>query len=274
DKQWQERFNAFKKEFGKLDHPDFHVYIDTELAGPTSPKSVEDLRLMEIENLVSFLKTWQPPEDPLSESPEALGLALSAPVVSEPERFAAEATRFKDVDPTYVRALLSGLNDAIKQGKVFPWSPVLDLCRWIIEQPREIPGRKGRYADLDPGWVWTRKTIAALLDDGFESETSQIPFALRSAAWDVLSPLTKDPDPTPEREERHGMDPATLAINTVRGEAMHAVLRYALWVRGHTKKSRNGKEPVTPGFDEMSEVREVLNHHLDPNNDSSLAIRA
>jgi hypothetical protein len=93
----------------------------------------------------------------------------------------------------------------------------------------------------------------------------------------VLRSITDDPEPTPEYEARYGgsnTDPATLSINTTRGEAMHAVVRYALWVRRHIEKAPDGKERVARGFDEMPEVGEVLDVHLDPKRDSALAIRA
>jgi hypothetical protein len=70
------------------------------------------------------------------------------------------------------------------------------------------------------------------------------------------------------------MDPATLSINTTRGEAIHAVIRYALWVRRHLEKLPDGKDRLARGFDEMPEVREVLDAHLDVSKDPSLAIRA
>lgn len=70
------------------------------------------------------------------------------------------------------------------------------------------------------------------------------------------------------------MDPATYSINTIRGEAMHALIRYALWVRRHLEKEPNGEDRIARGFDEMPEVRSVLEKHLDPNQEPSVAIRA
>lgn len=277
DQEWRQRFDVLKQEIGEPDHPDFHFYMSPVWTGPSSPRTVEDLRSMSIEELISFLKTWQPSGDPMSPSPEGLGRELTALVTPEPKRFATEAGQFQGLDPTYVRALISGLREAAKQKNTFPWPPVLDLFRWVIDQPREIPGRRGEYGDLDPHWGWTRQAIADLLSAGFESSVSEIPFDLCDTSWKVLRRLTGDPNPTPEYEARYGgsnMDPATLSINTTRGEAMHAVVRYALWVRRHIEEATNGKDRIARGFDEMPEVREILDHHLDPGHDPALAIRA
>ena len=274
---WKMRYEALIKECGEPEHPEFAVYRGGTWVGPTSLKSAEELRSMSLEVLVEFLKSWKPAGDEMAPTSEGLGRELSGVIAQDPNRFAAGSVKFKELDPTYVQSLFSGLRDAAKQKKAFPWAPVLELCLWVVNQPREIPGRKGEYADLDPGWVWTRKAIAELLSSGFESYDVTIPFDLRSLAWRILRPLTEDPDPTPEHEAEYGgsnMDPVTLSINTTRGEAMHSVIHYALWVRRHIEKEPDGKDRIGRGFKEMSEVKDVLHYHLDPNHDPSLAIRA
>ncbi|MDI6869714.1 MAG: hypothetical protein QMD88_09135 [Coprothermobacterota bacterium] len=233
---------------------------------------------MPISEIVEFLKTWKPPENVfLGRSPEGQGRELSSVVERNPGRFALEAKRFQGVDPTYVRAVLNGLRAALNQGRVFDWEPVLDLCGWVLSRPREIPGRRVERMDADPDWGWTRKAIAELLSAGFGDGPGSIPNCLREKVWRILKPLTEDPDPTPEHEERYGgsnMDPATLSINTTRGEAMHVVVRYALWVRRHIESQSDVEVRAVRGFDKMPEVREVLDYHLDVAQEPSLAIRA
>ncbi len=65
------------------------------------------------------------------------------------------------------------------------------------------------------------------------------------------------------------MDPLTLSINTTRGEALHAVVRYTFW-RERKLRVRGEFE----GFASLPEVAELLERHLDPAIDPSLAIRA
>jgi hypothetical protein len=68
------------------------------------------------------------------------------------------------------------------------------------------------------------------------------------------------------------MDPTTLSINTTRGEAMPAVVRYGLWVHRHL--SSEAGDEHGPGFDAIPEMREVLEKHLDPKTDPSQAVRS
>jgi len=276
--EWRERYSDLVRRYGKSEHPESPGYMGGVIVGPMSSKTADELKSMSVVEIVEFLKTWEPPENMFLEpSPEGLGRVLSSIVAEEPERFATEALEFQYLDPTYVRAVISGLGDALKQDKAFNWEPVLDLCDWVLSQPQEIPDRQVQELGADPDWGWTRKAIADLLPLGFEDRPGVILIQLRENVWNILQPLTDDPNPTPDYERRYGgsnMSPATLSVNTTRGEAIHAVIRYALWLRRHLEKESDAEERFTKGFSEMPEVREVLNAHLDPEREPSLAVRA
>lgn len=276
--KWRKQYRELCGKYGEPEHPEFPVYSGVGWVGPTSPKTDEEFKAMSVTEIVEFLRTWKPPESVfIQPSPEGLGLVLSSVVAEDPQRFADAAMQFSGLDPTYVRAVVSGLRDALQQGKTFNWGPVLDLCEWVLSQPREIPNRRVRTMEADPDWGWTRKAIADLLSVGFENRPGSIPIQLREKVWNILKPLTDDPDPTPEDEQRNvgsNMDPATFSINTTRGIAIHAVIRYALWVRRHLEQEPDGKDKLQRGLEEMPEVHEVLEAHLDPAREPSLAIRA
>jgi len=277
-KDWHERYRTLVEHYGEPEHPEFLIYREDGWIEPMSPKSADELKGMSFAEIVGFLKTWRPPDNVFREpSPEGLGRVLSSVVAQDPGPFAAEAKRFQDLDPTYVRAVLSGFRDSLRQARAFDWEPVLDLCQWALAQPREIEGRRVEPMEADSDWGWTRKEVADLLSDGFDDAAGSIPIPLREKVWHILKLLTEDPDPTPEHEARYGgsnMDPATLSINTTRGEAMHAVVSYALWVRRHIDSQADAEDQPRRGFDEMPEVREVLDAHLDVAQEPSPAIRA
>jgi len=78
--------------------------------------------------------------------------------------------------------------------------------------------------------------------------------------------LARDPEPTLKHEEEFGgdnMEPSTLSVNTVRGEAMHALARLILW------SARN-----KPKEDILGKIYQELDWHLNADNDPSLAIRS
>jgi hypothetical protein len=279
--EWKERYAEWEAEVGPPEHPDYVSPPPTMKWGLESPKSDEDLSSMSFEELINFLKEWQPSsENPLGPTYEGLGQKITSLVKINPEGFANGAERFEGLEPTYVRALVSGLREAVSEKKVIEWSPVINLCAWVVNKPYEEQETEGSFRERDPDWRWTRGAIAHLFSDALKRETSeaQIPFELRSSVWRVIERLTEDPNPTLEHEARYGganMDPMTLSLNTNRGEAMHCVVHYALWCRQHLGAAQhNGAGTEAPGFTEMPEVRGVLEKHLDPGYDPSLAIRA
>jgi hypothetical protein len=276
--EWKQQYETLVAELGPPDDI-------TEARGVTGsgfaqigPKKVADLQGMGIEEIVDYLKSWQPKPspDPFGEKIADLAANLGAAVATDPGRFGAAAQQFKDIDPTYVREFLQALREPANRNEVFDWKEVLALCEWAVRQPRIIPGRAGGLFDRDPGWAWTRAAIIRLLAAGFESDS--LSSQLRRKAWALLQELTEDPDPTPEDEVRAlgqpNSDPHTLSINTIRGDAMHAVVQYALWVRRTFEKAPNREALAGGGFDEMPEVRQVLERHLDPTIDRSLTTRS
>lgn len=157
----------------------------------------------------------------------------------------------------------------------FSWAPVLDLCVWAVEHHPAAPIPR-HETENDLTEQWTRIEIARLLNVGFENEENPIPVSLRNQVWAVLEPLTFDPDPTPEQEAQYrgsNMDSPTLAINTTRGEAMHAVVRYALWVYRTTATNADDTSPP-PVRQLPQEVRDVLDVHLDITCDPSAAVHS
>ena len=121
----------------------------------------------------------------------------------------------------------------------------------------------------------TRGQAASLIREGVADRDNRIPFELRHAVWSVLETLTRDPSPTPADEATaagySSMDPYTLSINMNRSKAMHAVMAYALWCR---RELDVRDIDTSSGFELIPEVRTVLEGHLDPDREPSLAVRA
>ena len=144
------------QEFGTPEPPDVISPQGTFLTGPKSPKSAEELTAMPDDDLIRFLKEWKPTGHVMADSPEGLGRMLQSAASRDPKRFVTVATRFQDLSPTYVRSAIQGFHEAVRQGRPFPWEPVLNLCAWALQQPyitrrstgrirlRKIPAGAGR----------------------------------------------------------------------------------------------------------------------------------
>ena len=236
-----------------------------------SPVTQETLAQWTIGELVAYLQNWE--SSVWEESPYGLARAVSDTVAVSPQRFAESATAFKGLDATYVHAVISGLREALKDKQVFDWEPVLELCEWVVAQPYEIPGRdpKGLDWHKDPHWGWSFGAVADLLRLGLAIDEGTILFVFRARVWKMIAVLAEDSELTPEHEAKYHTSPADGSINTTRGVAMHAVIEYALWVRRNLEKE---PESVWRGFEQVPEVRTVLERHLDPSHDPAFAVRA
>jgi hypothetical protein len=269
---WRKLYDELINELGEPHHAEFEVFHDEPQWGPTSPKSEEELSVLSTDSIIEFLESWQPQKGWTDPSPEGLAREFQAVVKRKPNDLSAAAPSFEKLDPTYVRALISGLSDAVKENKQITWKPVLDLCRWVLGQQIEIPGRTKadrRFDEGDPDWSWTRKSIAHLLRDGCAQSTVQIPIGSRTLVWELISTLTNDLDPSVDYENRAGsMRPITLSINTTRGEAMHAVMAYASWV------NRNLPQEAQKSFTAMPEVASLLEKRLLLEIEPTLTIRS
>jgi hypothetical protein len=273
---WKTRYEQLVGKEGQPDDLTQGRQVTGGAFAPGSPKKSEDLSKMALAEIINYLRTWQPSGEFMGDTIACLARELGTAVAANPEPFAAKAREFCVLDPTYVRELFQVLAERAKQKISFDWKEVLGLARWVAEQRRENPGRKGGLTDRDPDWGWTRSAIARLLNSGFDSDG--IPFALRVDVWQVIERLARDTDPTPADEAHYlsgeSADPASLSINTTRGEVISDVVRYALWVRSKIESGDNAQERLKRGLDEMPEVRQVLADHLDPKVDPSLAIRS
>ncbi len=264
-----DEYRELTAEFGQPDHPSFLSYHDS-WSGPTSPFSLHDLQAMGPSGVADALGQWRATGDPDAPTPEGLGRILADAVSNDAPGYATHAESFAGLDATYVRAVLNGLTDALKERIAFPWDNVLSLSEWVVAQPRSSTDTTNDWGQ-DPHWGWARRQVADLLSHGFDAGAASLPSATRPRVWSILEELIEDPDPLPDREERIGdgdLDALTRSINTTRGEAMHALVRYVLWVERQQEDGRLN------GLASVPEAMSALERHLDAAIDRSLAIRA
>ncbi|MBW3590277.1 MAG: thioredoxin domain-containing protein [Actinobacteria bacterium] len=257
------RYEELSAEAGRPDNAEFVSAVTQTRADPTTPLQAEELHELDVAEIVSFARSFQPTPGLGNPTVEGLARKLSAVTASEPVRFALGAASFVGEDPIYVWAVVRGLQEAA-EGTAFEWEPVLELCRWAVSVK---PGAQAAR------WRPARLEIARLLSRGLAQGPAQIPDVYRQAAWNVIRPLTDDPDPS-EGPAAGAVDASVRSSSSVRGEAMHAVVRYALWVRRQIESSPNARERMSRGLHEIPEVLEVLESHLDPDKDPEAAIRA
>ncbi len=263
--EWQARFDELRARYG--DPPEPHRGAQEGWVGSQPPVAQADLAAMAVTDIVAYLSSWHPAGGWQSPSPEGLGRVLSQVVATDPERFASEARTFIDLDPTYVRSLLGGLREAKRNGLTFAWREVLDLCQATLDKPREIEGRDARQlADLDPGWSWTWQESLRLIQAGMQDGDGCICAEHRALVWSVIEVLSADRQlPAVATRDDDGTGPATRALNSTRGVAMHAAFQYGWWLRA--------VQPDDPRR-LPAKLAQLLTLHLDVAKEPSDAIRS
>ena len=277
---WRSRYDKLVHEFGETPSGPFRAVGSVRWVGRTSPINAEQLKQKSNTEIVAFLATWRETDSFNGPSYEGLINEVKQVVSGDPARFVAAWHEFTSLPRRYIYALLDGLTEATrKQWEPSYWGNAIAICEWVLKHPEALKPdpNEDEVETGDPSWSWLDQVILGLLDRGLEEGPAPIPYELRGAVWSVLESLSTHPNPSPEKEEWHiehsNADFVTLSINSVRGKALHGVVRYALWLRRHFDAVPES-HPRAEGFTAMPEVALLLERHLDTTHDPSLTIRS
>lgn len=273
----------------KTAHPDWvkglavptdlrYVQVDDSVKSPwpnaNAGKTSEPLPTFTPVELVQFLKGQLPGSSPAPSKTRALERATNTLSQIDPLGLVAEAEDFLKCDPRFARVFLSRLTEAVKQGSVFSWMPVLALCNGIAAMSNDAINAAETSGPADyTSWSLAKWAVMPLIAEGFVPKASQIPFSLRESVWKIIEQLAEETEPTREQEEGRDIEGLIiLSMDSIRGQAMDGVLRYACWVYNAIDNSRPPAQ--VGGFDQMPEMRIILDRHLDMQHDPSLAVHS
>ena len=265
DDQSRRLWEDLERRFDEPNPLPFSMYTPV---GSVSPLADDQAARMAMAELAEYASRVPLTERRYDSPEEGLASVLGGQARTRPAEVSKGLQHFQGLRPLYMRSLISGLEEAARTGsRSISWRDVLEVARWVLNQPREVEGGSGgTYSDLDPGWVWTINAIADLLEEGLQRRL--LPIDLRKDTWQVLTSLVAEP----ETRGTDSDDPGTDSLNSTRGKTMHAIVLYADWLF-EINRSDLGSPPRE--FSQNSpEVVEVLDHVLDPDVQSSSAVRA
>jgi hypothetical protein len=276
DTERRRQYEQLVEKHGEPDHPDFLTYHYPVRTGPQSPVDDRSLAAESVDQIITQFprllargrkeEAWVMPD-------EGLTRQLSRAVTERVGEFSEAAPRFMEAGPKAVEAVLSGLRNALddESGELH-WEPILHLCSLAMEPPYEYSADTAGQSEASD-WARVRRRVADLIAKGLAEESNRPDVSLREEVWRILDALMEDPNPPFIGKMTSELEPATEALNTTRGQALHGVFRYCWWV----KKASEGGSPkgsTEVDLSQMTEAVAVLQRHLDPAEDSSLAIRA
>lgn len=214
------------------EHPEFDPYR-TSWVGPTSPLNAKELSQQTVKEVINYLKEWTPSGGHRSPSPEGLGRFFKDDVRNRAIEYSqiADTIDLKELRPVYIYYYYTGLEESLKNKTVIDWPGITKLSEFIVTN-NELPEPVKSGDDFETGWRGVRNQVARLFSEGLISANT-IPFNLREKVWNIIKRLCEDSDPTLEYEAEYGgsnMSPVDMSINTVRGNAVHGLFHYLIWV--------------------------------------------
>jgi hypothetical protein len=256
------QYRALTAEYGEAPDPAASAPLTVRDISFASPVAAAQLAALSADELADFLQTWEPSGGFFGPSRFSLASELAVAIRQDASRWSAEADAFTGLPADYVSAIISGLWQAVRDGTVLDWDPVLRLAAWADGQAAaEITGAVDQHGTA---WRDTRLNILRLLQSGFRQGAGEAPGSAGEPAWAIIEDAAADPDPSPEAEasaEEDGRSPGELSLNYVRPQAIAAAIAFALWAR--RSNSETG----------LSRFHDLLDRHLDPRHEPSQAVR-
>lgn len=264
------RLNKLTALHSKPDITERPAIVTTSWGGAPSPLSVEELSQKAFEEIKQYFLTYVP-EDLFLNPRESLAQTFQKLVSEVPAKFNIFASYLADpaIRFVYVYHYLSGVRDGIKNKGGKLTNEILSLCEYIMTQ-KDDPF-VGSSGDHEPGLFAAQMEVAHLLGEALHSDDPYLTREQLDRIRALLIKLVHHSDPESDADSKTSFDPFTHSLNCIRGEAMHGILHYSLYLsRQHDKlsgeKSKEGHlEP---------EIQQILDEKLDITADPSLAVHS
>ncbi|MBW7989059.1 MAG: hypothetical protein FVQ84_03440 [Planctomycetes bacterium] len=272
--QWQQEYDKLVEEFGETQRLGKETVSESWEGGYGSPILAEELEKKTVEEIIEYLRIWEAPDGWQWGKVCQEGLADEVAKVIEKrfEEFCDNAVRLIDLEATYVRRFLRLVETKCSEGVVISWEGILELCKWVANQSLEmLLLTEGK----DNDWSGAQDAVVGLIKLGVTRDKGRFPFEYRQLVWECIEPITRSPNPTPEREKQSREDnanfePIQFAINSTRGRALEGIVEYGWWVKNNLSEGN----VILDNFEGIEDVRSVLEEHLDVEKEPLLAIRA
>jgi hypothetical protein len=188
----------------------------------------EEFEALDDDELLEKLKTYEPSSSLFSDR-EALGKNVETAAKNNPDRFIALLPKIAEAKYLYLYSVIDTFYkgiDALTPTQI--GSAAKTITDVLSTKPRDAEESRDYYK-------WARASAARFSEKAFDkSEDKKRERITLKEANDVLDLallVCRDNDPTAEYEkgEEENLDPATLSLNTIRGEAMHAIIHAMVW---------------------------------------------
>lgn len=222
----------------------------------------EEFEALDDGALIEKLQTYKPLSSLFSDR-EALGKNVEAAAKNNPDRFIALLPKIAATKYLYLNSVINEFWTNIDDLSAEQIGKIAAALKPIFNtKPKEAEESRDYYK-------WTRSSATRFAEKAFDKndgkKSERITAAEADAVLDLVLILTRDTEPSLEYEadEKRSLDPTSLSINTIRGQAMHALIHAMAWA------NRNKADDKF-----MDRIFAELDWHLVKNNDPTQTIRA
>jgi hypothetical protein len=258
------------KQYGKPNVEERPHVIVTTWGGARSPISAEELAKKSFEEIKElFLSFVQ--EESFHNPRESLALTFQEVVRGNPDSFIDFADLL--IDPeirfVYIFNYLSGFRESLKRKLSKLNDGIIRLCEYVVDQKNDK--FYDSSGDHEPGLIEAQLEVARMLEEALRSDDPYLNRDQLNRIRSLLIILSHHSDPKKDEDIGTSFDPFTQSLNCVRGEAMHGIIHYSLYLVRQQGKINN--EKLKRGFLEK-EIQDLLDEKLDISTDPSLAVHS
>ena len=264
------RLNELTAKYGKPDIEERPNTITTTWGGAPSPVPDDELAKKSFDELKQLFLTYVP-EDLFLNPRESLAEAFHRLVSEDPVRYRDFAAYLTDpaIRFVYIYHYLSGMREGVKSKDSKLDDAILGLCEYVVAQ-KEDPYEKSS-GEFEPGLFEAQMEVVRLFEEALHSNDPYLTREQLDRIRFLLIILAHHPDPKSDTEGSTSFDPFTHSLNCVRGQAMHGIFHYSLYlIRQH--ESETGQK-LKEGYLEP-EIQQILEEKLDVAFEPSLAVHS
>ena len=225
--------------------------IKTGTVLPQSPRSPEDLAVFSDDELMDYINQWdeghgfEPGGDGgewlvevnIEALAEAFKSLFRASILPNADRFRFWVEHCDKIERTiYVRAMINGIEENVKERNFEHLEESLTLCEWVLSHPDQDPAAGFSYSDQSrdlPHWHGSRRAVEDLVRSCVQEDTD-VPISFQEQLAKLLDMLCTQFDWLLDRNEPvflNRNDQFGEAINITRSRALESLVRCGLWLR-------------------------------------------
>ena len=218
---------------------------------PQSPLSPEDLAVLSEEELLDYINQWdeghsfEPGGDGeewlvevnIEALAEAFKTAFRESILPNTNRFQFWVEHHENIERAiYVRAMISGMEEYVKEKKVDKLEESLIVCEWVLSHPDQDPAvgfRYGEQSSYDPHWHSPRRAVGDFVGTCLEQDVD-VPISSQGQLAKLLDLLCTQFDSRLDGGKPvflNRNDQLAEAINNTRSRALESLVKFGLWLR-------------------------------------------